>query len=75
MTAETVDARGLKCPLPRMKAELALRQIAGGEAIVLLADDRESPVDIPAWCSEQGHNLTTQSEEADTWRFTIEKNE
>ncbi len=69
----TVDARGLKCPLPRLKVELALRELKSGEEVVLLSDDKESPLDISAWCADQGHEILEQSEEHGVWRFSIKK--
>lgn len=76
MTAQpfqTVDALGLKCPLPRIKADLAFRTIASGEGIRLLTDDPEAPLDIAAWCTDQGHELVEQDERDGTWEFSIKK--
>ena len=71
----TVDARGLKCPLPRLKAELAMRSIAPGECIELLTDDPEAPVDIAAWCADQDHQVVEQTDEDGVWRFSIRKSD
>ena len=51
----TVDARGLRCPLPLVKAKLAMEKRAPGETLVVLADDPEAPVDLAAWAGDEGH--------------------
>jgi tRNA 2-thiouridine synthesizing protein A len=52
---QTVDARGLKCPLPLVKTKLALEAAAPGEAVRVLATDPEAPIDLAAWAGTQGH--------------------
>jgi tRNA 2-thiouridine synthesizing protein A len=51
----TVDARGLKCPLPLVKTKLAMEEMAPGEAVRVLATDPEAPIDLAAWAGGQGH--------------------
>jgi tRNA 2-thiouridine synthesizing protein A len=51
----TVDARGLKCPLPLVKTKLALEEVAPGEAVRVLATDPEAPIDLAAWAADMGH--------------------
>ncbi len=46
-----LDARGLSCPLPLIKARAALDSLAAGETLVVLATDPEAPVDLGAPCS------------------------
>jgi tRNA 2-thiouridine synthesizing protein A len=52
---ETLDLRGLKCPLPAMLAKKALARLAPGAAIIVLADDPLAAVDIPHMCHGEGH--------------------
>jgi tRNA 2-thiouridine synthesizing protein A len=52
---ETLDLRGLKCPLPAMLAKKALARLAPGAAIVVLADDPLAAVDIAHMCHGEGH--------------------
>jgi tRNA 2-thiouridine synthesizing protein A len=52
---QTVDARGLKCPLPLVKAKLALEEAAPGESVRVLATDPEAPIDLAAWAGHAGH--------------------
>lgn len=45
-----VDARHLSCPMPLLKAKIQLRSLADGEALYLLASDKNSQTDIQAFC-------------------------
>lgn len=51
----TVDARGLKCPLPLVKAKLALEEAEAGETVRVLATDPEAPIDLAAFAASAGH--------------------
>ena len=52
---ETLDLRGLKCPLPAMLAKKALARLPPGLAVSVLADDPLATVDIPHMCHAEGH--------------------
>jgi len=52
---ETLDLRGLKCPLPAMLARKALARLSPGVALTVLADDPLAAVDIPHMCHGEGH--------------------
>ena len=66
----TVDARGLACPLPLIKARAALAALGPGDELVVLATDPEAPIDLAALAADHGLRLTTGSE-ADHWRFVL----
>jgi tRNA 2-thiouridine synthesizing protein A len=51
----TVDARGLKCPLPLVKTKLAMEEAAPGETVRVLATDPEAPIDLAAFAASAGH--------------------
>jgi tRNA 2-thiouridine synthesizing protein A len=51
----TVDARGLKCPLPLVKTKLAIEEVRPGETVRVLATDPEAPIDLAAWADHAGH--------------------
>ena len=53
--AELLDARGLKCPLPVLKLEKRLGQLGPGAALTILADDPIARIDIPLYCTQNGH--------------------
>jgi tRNA 2-thiouridine synthesizing protein A len=52
---ESLDLRGLKCPLPAMLARKALARLSPGAALIVLADDPLASVDIPHMCHGEGH--------------------
>ena len=52
---ETIDARGLKCPLPVLKVEKRLAALPTGATILVLATDPMAKIDIPLFCRQQGH--------------------
>jgi len=52
---ESLDLRGLKCPLPALLAKKALARLAPGTALTVLADDPMAAVDIPHMCHGEGH--------------------
>lgn len=51
----TVDARGLKCPLPLVKTKLALEEAEPGATVRVLATDPEAPIDLAAFAASAGH--------------------
>jgi tRNA 2-thiouridine synthesizing protein A len=52
---ETLDLRGLKCPLPAMLARKAMAKLPPGTSLIVLADDPLATVDIPHMCHGEGH--------------------
>lgn len=54
---ETLDAVGLLCPLPVLKARKRLLAMAPGQTLRLLASDPAAIVDVPHFCAESGHSL------------------
>ena len=52
-----IDARGLLCPLPVLKARKALVGMAAGEILEIAADDPMAAIDMPHFCREAGHVL------------------
>jgi tRNA 2-thiouridine synthesizing protein A len=67
-----VDARGLRCPLPVLKAEKRLAELAPGATLTVLATDPMARVDIPLFCRQQGHTCTL-ADEGEVLTFTIVK--
>ena len=67
---DVIDARGLKCPLPVLKAEKRLARLAPGAELVVLATDPIARVDIPLFCRQHGHDCR-ETRDGDTLVFTI----
>ena len=65
-----VDARGLSCPLPLIKARAALAGLQPGVTLVVLATDPEAPIDLAALAADRGLRLTT-CREVDHWRLVL----
>jgi tRNA 2-thiouridine synthesizing protein A len=57
-----LDARGLLCPLPVLRARKRLMALAPGQVLRLVSDDPAALVDIPHFCAEQGHALIDRTE-------------
>ncbi len=68
-----VDARGLRCPLPVLRARKALGQVAPGDRIELRATDPAAARDVRAFCGETGHALESASEAGDLLIFVIRR--
>ncbi|MFW2541701.1 sulfurtransferase TusA family protein [Primorskyibacter sp. 2E107] len=66
-----LDAIGLLCPLPVLKARKRLQGLAAGDVLVVMTDDPAAVIDMPHFCAEAGHDLLGQSEAGDviTWRI------
>ena len=59
MTVVRIDARGLLCPLPVLRARKALAGVAPGTRIEVMADDPAAVVDMPHFCAQAGHRLVS----------------
>lgn len=73
MSRKTLDATGLLCPLPVLRAARALRRMAPGEVLEVLATDPASRADMPAFCAEAGHILEDINQDGDVIAYLIRK--
>jgi len=73
MGEKVLDAKGLRCPLPVLRANRELRGLAPGERLRVLATDRAAVGDFQAFCRETGHALLAWSEEGGTFSFLIRR--
>ena len=71
-SVESIDARGLKCPLPVLKLEKRLAGLKAGERLVVLATDPMAKIDIPLYCRQHGHGCNL-SEDGGVLRFAVQK--
>lgn len=72
MAEKMLDATGLSCPLPLLKARKALRAMEPGQTLELLVTDPAALDDVPAFCESAGHELLDTSEvEGNVYRFVI----
>lgn len=70
---DTLDATGLLCPLPVLKARKRLKAMAPGAVLQVLADDPAAIVDVPHFCAEAGHALLEQLSEGAHQSYLIRK--
>lgn len=68
-----VDATGLKCPLPVIKAKKGIESIAVGEVMEVLSTDPGSVADFKAWTRSTGHELVDSGQNADVFTFHIRR--
>ncbi|ATJ91726.1 sulfurtransferase TusA family protein [Acetobacter tropicalis] len=73
MNEALLDARGLSCPIPVLKANKRLRSMESGEKLRVLTTDRASIVDFQVFCRETGHALVAFTDENGTLSFTIRR--
>ena len=69
----TLDATGLKCPLPVLKARKAMKALAPGGLLTVLATDPDSPKDFAAFCAATGHSLEERRESEGVFTYRIRK--
>ena len=67
---EIIDCRGLKCPLPVLKTEKRMAQLKRGARVTVLATDPIAKIDIPLFCTQNGHQCE-MSVEGEVMRFAI----
>ncbi|MDJ0609272.1 MAG: sulfurtransferase TusA family protein [Kiloniellales bacterium] len=73
MEAALLDARGLKCPLPVLKARRAMKTVEAGGLLEVRATDPDSVKDFTAFCETTGHELVESREEDGVFVFHIRK--
>ena len=62
---DTLDLRGLRCPLPLLRLKQGLHQRAAGVELTVYTSDTGARRDIPAFLRQAGHELLAMSESAD----------
>ena len=67
------DATGLLCPLPVLRANRKMRELAVGGLLTVRATDPASESDFPSYCKQTGHELISTSREGEVLVFVIRK--
>jgi tRNA 2-thiouridine synthesizing protein A len=76
MTLETtcfLDAQGLDCPLPLLKAKQQLNKMDAGETLEVLATDSGSQRDFAVFARQSGNTLLLSEERGDVFRYILQK--
>ena len=73
MADQTLDAKGLNCPLPILKAKKALKGMEAGQVLEILSTDPGSIADFAAFCNQTGHELLSSNTAGDIYTFEIKR--
>lgn len=68
----TLDARRLLCPMPVIRVQQRVAQLAPGDVLVVSCTDPGARNDIPAWCRVNGHRVVEVRDEDDEIVLTVE---
>lgn len=71
MADATLDAKGLNCPLPILKAKKAIKELPPGGTLEVFATDPGAVADFEAFCKTTGNELLESSEDGGVYRFVI----
>ena len=71
MDTTTLDTTGLLCPLPILKAKKAIKEVAAGNCLEVLATDPGARSDFATFCELTGHTMVEQGETDGVLRFLI----
>ena len=70
---ETIDLRGLKCPLPALFAKRALANGIDDREIAILTDDPMAPIDVPHMCRREGFKVIAIERDGDKARMVLKR--
>ncbi|AWK85429.1 sulfurtransferase TusA family protein [Azospirillum thermophilum] len=73
MAEHYLDARGLQCPLPVLRARKALKTVEVGDRLTVEATDASAPKDFAAFCEATGNLLRSSEVTEGIYRFVIER--
>ena len=73
MSEHKLDAKGLNCPLPILKAKKALKDVPDGEVLEIEATDPGSVADFEAFCRQTGNEMIGSSQDGDVYSFSIKR--
>ena len=68
-----LDARGLACPMPLVKARQALMVVDPGATVCVLSTDPASEADFERFCEASGHALLSVEQREDVWLLVVRK--
>ncbi len=73
MSDAFLDAKGLKCPIPVLRARRAMKPLAAGDILEVEATDPTSVQDFRAFCETTGDELLESREDDGVYHFRIQK--
>lgn len=72
MTTHVFDARGMRCPLPVLKARKLIKNVPAGEVLEIQATDPGAPADFKHFCETTGHRLLGSTEQDGVFVIRVE---
>jgi tRNA 2-thiouridine synthesizing protein A len=70
-STETLDLRGLKCPLPALYARKRLEGGGPGTQLTVLTDDPMAPIDVPHMCRTEGYAVIAVERDGEDARMVL----
>lgn len=70
---QSLDMRGFQCPIPIVKTNMAIKEMQTGQVLRVLATDRGSLTDFPAWAEDTGNEIVSSGEEDGALVFYVRK--
>ena len=71
--SETLDLKGLKCPLPALFAKRALQRIARGETVEVICDDPLAAIDVPHMCRGENFEIVSLARNGNEVRMVLRR--
>ncbi|CAN5332675.1 sulfurtransferase TusA family protein [soil metagenome] len=68
-----LDTSGYLCPLPVLKAAKRLKALPSGAVMRVIATDPAAVIDVPHFCTGQGHTLLSQDRQGESYIFRIRR--
>jgi len=69
----TLDAKGLKCPMPIVKTAQAIKNVSSGDLLEVLTTDPGAVADFAAWSRSTGNELVEQTVADGVYRFVLRR--
>ncbi len=73
MAEFTLDCMGEACPVPLMKTEKKMKELAAGDVLIVSIDHSCAMKNVPEWARNQGHNVEIEEVDDGEWEIVIEK--
>lgn len=71
--AKVLDAKGLACPMPVVRAKKAMDELQSGQVLEVHTTDKGAKNDLPAWAKASGHTVLEMKEDNGVLMFWIQK--
>ena len=68
-----LDCLGEACPIPLVKSENAMKELASGDVLIVQIDHRCAMKNVPEWARKEGHNVEIEEVDDGEWEVIIEK--